>query len=436
MSFDHLKQLHKVKSKTSAIGDIPSPLRDELRDLDIARMAYSIIPYQPFFEGGDASLKFFERMRTLSPTHGSCIETISKYVLGGEIEITNRKLPGLAQTDAEKLPVSDSERNAYIEFIQRFTDFQQLHSQLAKIYDNYKTYGNAFIEIVMSEVAGERSVKFHVHDADTCRYLLTDPNEPRIVLISPLWTTSYIIRNTPNSVPLYPNQTVDANGSRRTIIHLTNDVVGRDWYGLPDSIMGLYFIYLEYQQGRFTVDGYANDWIPRVFFELCEDLEGDSDSLASDSTDEFEEALLNTFTNRGSDKKSVMYRVRAPGSSEKTEVHEFAANTNEKFHQAMGDIAESQVYKAHDWHPMLNQKTQGSLGNAGEFQQVFRLKFHTVIFPLQKTILAPMQQALKLAEEWLGFQNPNGTTIGLTNIFANLLLDAPTDTTTNSNATK
>jgi len=404
------------RNKASALCDVWSPIADELRDPKDSILAYRILPYVPFFEGGDASLKFFERMRTLSTTQGSCIDSIKSYALGGDFDVIRNKIPGLAQTEAEMVEVSAAERASYVDFILSFTDFAKLMVDANAILENKKTYGNVFYEVVKTEVAGQRSIHFHVHDCDECRFLITGINEHRVVLVSPSWTWDYLSKYTPRPVPMYPAEMVEEDGTVRTMIHVKNYVVGRPWYGLPDSVQSLYYQYLEYQQGRFTVDGYANDWTAKVFIET----EGDDED--EDDDDSLDLALIDTFTNKGDNKKSFVLRNRTPGMA-KTEITQFQPNTNEKFHEAMGTISEKQIIKSHNWHPILFMDTREGLGgNSGsKFLEVFRNKYYTVIKPAQEETLEPIRMALKIAQEWLGYANPDSLTLGLTNIFKQML---------------
>jgi len=124
----------------------------------------------------------------------------------------------------------------------------------------------------------------------------------------------------------------------------------------------------------------------------------------------FDKALQNTFTNKGHDKKSVVFRAR-PAETKETKVHQFNPNTNEKFHKEMGNIAEHQIIKSHDWHPILFMKTPGAMGGSQEFREVFKVKNVSVIQPIQNKILSPYRKMLDIVANEMGF-DMNGRTIG------------------------
>lgn len=401
--------------RSSAIVKVESPIDDEVRDLDEVINLYSKYPFIPFFEGADATLRFYAKMRKLSPTHSAIIESLITFVLGGLLTVVKRKDEGFSDFDNDDEEVTREQWDAYIEFIQSWISGKDLLNKMKKAYDGYKTWGNAFLEVVLTQVAGEKFAKLYVHDADRCRYMITLPNEDRLIGVAPIWTDYHLQKNPPRILPVYPNLGEFEDGTIRTIIHLKNPTIEREWYGEPDSVGCVFFQYLEYQLGAYTVEGYGNRWIAKIFFETFGD---DEDNITNSN---FDKALMDTFTQSGNNRKSVMHR-NAPEDAKETRVHEFKPNTDEKFHQAMASIAENQILKVHNWNSLLlGVKISGSLGNGTEFRQVFNRKWYTKIKPEQSIILAPFRQAIGLVEEYLGYENSDELTIGLGNLFKDML---------------
>jgi hypothetical protein len=398
-----------VSKTTSALVSIESPLDAEVRDLEDNISLYTHYPFVPFFERGDATLLFFEKMRKLSPTNSAIISDLTELVAGGGLTVEKQKIGGFAAIYNEE-DVTEEEWKEYAEWVDATLGGEDLLAGIKRSYDGFKTWGNAFVEVVMTTVAGQKVAKIHVHDADRCRYVITKRNEPKLIGISPIWTYTYLSMHPPKIVPAYPNIGQMEDGSLRTIIHIKNPTVGREWYGEPDSIGAVYFKYLEYQLGSYSTEGYHNKWIAKVFFETFGDPE-DGDVGA------FDRAIRDTFTQSGSNRKTVMHR-NAPQDAKETRIHEFAPQTDEDFHAKMADIAETQILKAHNWnHLLLGVRISGSLGGGGEYEQVYREKYISKIRPEQEFMMDSYRKAINLVENWVGYNNEKKLTLGLRDLY-------------------
>lgn len=281
-------------------------------------------------------------------------------------------------------------------------------------------------------VAGKWFFYFESLDAEKCRYYATERGEPKILLVSPEWTSIYIHKYPPEFVDVYPNWSEYGNGRISTIIHLKNKVVGRDWYGLPESFGSLYWQYMEVQQGQHGTEGYANDFIARVFFEITgEEDDGDEDN--------FDAAVERTFTNQasryGGKPKRFMIRRRLPDDKEAL-VHEFKSNTEHEYHTNMAALAERSVIKSHNWHTvLLGAPTPGRLGQTQEFKEVYKQKYYSVIMPWQERSIRPVIQAFQACEMMrTGRIDITGQySLGLHNLYAEYLQDeAPVDQANNN----
>ena len=434
------KRLMSKRRASKSFGDVTDPIEEELRDPDRASMIYAQIPIIPFFDNSDATLRVMRRMRELSPTHSSCISNVKEYVFGGELTIRKYVEPGMAFDSANDQGISDTEQKEYVDFIKSLNPsitFGQLLEVAKGIYENLKTYGNAFLRIDAVKVAGQWFFYFESVDAEKCRYYATERNQPKILVISPEWTAKYIAKNPPEFVSTFPNWSDFENGTMTTIIHIKNAVVGRDWYGLPESFGSLYWQYMEVQQGQHGTSGYANDFIARVFFEITAEPEKDGDE------DGFDDAVERTFTNRanefGDNPRRFIIRRKLPDDDAAT-VHEFKANTEHEYHVNMGSHAERQIIKSHNWHSLLmGTPTAGKLGQSQEFKEVFRQYFNNVIRPWQERCIRPLIEAIQACEFLRDGKKDISTrlSLGLFNLYEEYLKNpdpATQDANANSNA--
>lgn len=397
----YLMDERRQRRKCQSIGEyICDPIADEIRDIDTAlKMAYTKYPVVPFFDGADATLSFFRKMKEQSPTQGTCIERIGVYTFGEGLKVARKKRAGFVLTD-EDVEVTDSEANQFIDFLEGLNanmDGDVLLTEMWQSHENLKTYGNYLLRVDMVEVAGSRFVYFKVIDCEEWRYKLTRANEPRVVMVSPLWTLDYINRNPPEFLPVYPRVEKTGRGVMTTAIHIKNNTLSRPWYGIPDSFQSLRYQLMEAQQGQYSTENYANDFSPRIIIEY----EGDSEG---DGADDFDKAMSQTFTNRGKDRKRLVTRNRQIDEKPMT-IHEVKANADHQFHTAMSTEAERQVVKSHGWHRvLLGSPTPGRLGENQEFQQVYRMINFATIRPYRQELLGGWHKALALADEFM-----NGT---------------------------
>jgi hypothetical protein len=395
----------------SSLGNVYSPIAEEIRDKDRIGYVAGGIRYVPFLEGGDATLRFFSKMRQLSPTHGGCIESIGKYCFGGDVRIV-RQNDGFANTQADEQEVSEAEFNTYIEFLRRWTTGNDLVKAEKFLYQSWKTWGNAGIEVVRYRVAGIPYFKMYLHAGDTFRYMLTEDFEPNRVFISPDWSPYYLSKYPPTTLPTYPEFWEMADGTERSFIHVKNEVVERQWYGMPDSTHGLYYAYTEFQQGIYNTRGYDQSFTPSVFMQTF------GDTTDVEGKIKLDEAFDSSFTNLGKAKKLIhrLVDIDVPTPF----IHEFRDNSSHEFHEATAAIAEAQIIKAHDWHPVLFMKTPGAMGGSQEFMEIFEVKNISVIKPIQNAILSPLRTVCDIAAEWLGFDQ-NRLTIGAVSPFEMLV---------------
>lgn len=410
---------------------ISNPIDKELRDIERHRQHhYTAYPYIPFMGQGDAMLYFLQHLRMLSPTHSGIITSIRDFVLGGELEVIMKasKRPGFVRRAEQEIETNISQFNEYIDYLEaKGLTGTQLMQVLERAYDNYKTYGNAFIELVIARTDGQTGAQLHVHDMDQVRYYATLPGQQRMLMVSPKWTEEFLIRHAPQFVPLYPNFIEDEFGATRTMLHIKNVLTTYDWYGMPDWLGGLYFAYNELQLGEYSTAGYANDWIGKLLIEfeadadLQEGEETDSIDMPTSEDMTFVRQMERVFTNKGNgEKQSVLWR-RRPIGADPTFVHEFKIETNEKFHQATTEIDEGQLFKAHNWHPSLMIAISGKLGTTNEIKELIQYKQETVVRRIQNKL---MQGLNVLLDEVATFDNQpamRGYGLRLSNVFIDML---------------
>lgn len=424
-----LKELN-LTGKTGVFETVADPIAEEVKNASNQKQYVHSVPVMPFMAKGDVTFKLLTRMAKLSPTHGAVINSIRRYVLGGQFEVTTKKTPGFARRKEQPRAVSLEEHEAYTDWLKSWVKPNVLLNTLNRVYDNYAKYGNAWLEIVLTEVAGERKAAIYSHDAESVLYFATLPGMPRIPLISPYWYHPTNYGEEPVAVPLWPKFAEDEAGTRRTFLHLKWDVAGRNWYGEPYWLAALYYIYMEMQSGQYNVEGFANKFTPEAFIETFEGYGGEMPATDVTENGQYAEgangflAKMEKFYSNKGKKRRFLHR-NAPADAQPSKVHQFAPNTDHHYHRAMVEIAESQAIKMHDWHAaLMSIATPGKLGRSQEFKDAFNQKWHTVIKPYQAVLCDPLNEAIDIVADWLGGEATElveNYSLGLANLYEDML---------------
>lgn len=397
-----------------AVGDVCNPIKDELTPSENERRSsyYGGLHIVPYMGENSEALKLFNRLSSLSPTQAACKQSIKDYALGGEFEVVKRRRVGFASV-GETAPVSESEANEFIDFLERFTDGEKLLDIANQGYENYQETGNSWLQVIFTETAGIRSVALRGHDQKNVRYKYSPLGAPRMAYISDEWSTTWLRQNAPVLVPVYPFVGDMGDGIYTTLIHKANLTTDRDWYGVPPSMSSIYFQWLEVMRGDYTQKEYGNGFTGKHFVEF------EADHGSSDYN-EIASSFSSVFTRKG-DAKTLVLRQRSVNQSP-AKVHSFTPNTDEKFQAFVSEDAESQIIKSNNWDgALISISKSGSLGNSQELRELFKWKYQTVVKPWQNRILSPINLAIELASEWMGEEAMKGYSLGLTNPMKELL---------------
>lgn len=442
-----LAKINSDAKNKGIMSRLTSPLQDEFRIGDVVRLQ-GLFPIIPFMDCGDATLKIIRQLSELSPTQAACINSKMGYSLSGGLGLRRRDDVLKRQNNKEQ-PISDAEHNRYHDFLRTNINLRTLAKKINKAGRNYATYGNMVVEVVLSQIGRIRGASINVYDADMFRLRLPksagfQPNQaykgegvqPAINLsqlgiqtafISERWDFDFVSRNAHRVVeyPVYSPQKFDeqpifapyTDGTYRCLIHITDDAIDRQYYGLPSAISGIYYQFMEFQCGKYATRGYENQWLPAFFMEIEEVPQIMDGKDNNDVIKEFVQYSRNVFTNSSDEQKIPgLIRTRAPEATPATVV-QFDTRPDKGFHPEMAKLASDEILKANQWHSSLIEKRVGSIGNNSEFGDLARITDATVIRPLQENILLPFRIAITTIEDWIGYNNAEDLEIDLKSVF-------------------
>lgn len=231
---------------------LKNPLPDVLRDTDKLRNFYkdlNLVPYAGTTSySGHSFLKLLIDFYDLSPSHGTCIDDIAFWAFEGQFDLVKKTRPGL-MVNREDLP--EATKVAFYDYLDnlgiKLIEFVQLFKQL---YKDWKKTGDAYLHIVDVTVAGERQVSLNRIDPTNWMYLNTEDGEPRSGAVSKDFLNGSITDN-PKILRVYPNWMESAN-KRETVYHIRNVRGPGTWYGRPDSLHALFWMFVEWQQANYS----------------------------------------------------------------------------------------------------------------------------------------------------------------------------------------
>lgn len=386
--------------------EIENPIPDQIKDSDDLTKFFTRFPYIPF-AGHDkvtahSLLKKFIDYKILSVTTGATIESIKTYAFGGKIDIVKSFMPEFDLGDEEE----DLPRQAKIDFGQ-FLQSIDLNgytwkSLATEAYENRDLSGNAFLEVIFVETAGEKYAKFVLHNPTDCLYYATKEGQAKVIGISKRWDEGYLKKNPPRHVPVFPNYREFPDGSKRTIIHSKD---GNEWYGRPASYSALIDQYNEYQIRTYTAKQASKMFLGHTFIEVEEDdpknsLINDQRDIAA-GYDSSLDRLEHNFSNKGEDPSTMMVLSRPYGAKE-AKVVQIKPVADTKYLKYVSEESRSNITMAFDWSEALLRKEKTSGFNSEMFKDLFEIQSATKILRVQNQIADLLNTAIQEAIEFFG----------------------------------
>lgn len=343
----------RKKSRSLDIYGVQNPIPEEVADSDELRKMFqqwNLVPYAGTTNGsGQSLLAWYQMLAKLSPTHSACISKKLKYAVGGKAAFV-RTLDTEFDLGEEVQPMTTAEKVAYRDALNEFIDFDggigHLHRDLGQ---SLEENGNAWAELSFSETIGVGRAKVKAHRATHCLYVNTKPGEPKVVAVSPKWTSEYLSMHEPRYVPRFPNFTRDKNGVIRTMFHLKNGT--NTWYGRPESQGSDIYKYREFQDQIYLTKQAAGNFTGQLIVEV-----EDSDPEFAPAIDEegaqeagfssFTERMEQSYTQKSENPQSILVTSR-PFGSKPMYVFQIDPNTNENWYKVTGEIAEQKITMSH-----------------------------------------------------------------------------------------
>ena len=170
----------RSKSGNLTLFDVKNPIPDEITDTDqVSKFfeTYRFVPFAGSEKGtGDKTLAWYLMLAKLSSTFSACVTKLKSYVVGSKAKVVIATDP---EYDVPAPEPNDSEVAAYLQKLKEVVEFEGgVISFHELIFESFKNTGNAFAELVLTNVNGIVRAKIIRHKTTTVRYKVTEPGQP------------------------------------------------------------------------------------------------------------------------------------------------------------------------------------------------------------------------------------------------------------------
>lgn len=378
---------------------------------------HQLIPYGGSTEDAHQSiLDFLFTLRTLSPSHGSCIDFFKPYCFSPGLSIGTFK-SSIFKLDSANDIIDPDTQDAYATFVESIhLNKVDLLSFSSELFDNFKTCGNAYYLVRAIESMGVFSYHMDVLHPKRCFYKVKDPDHIYVTDNDNFSSVKFIYK--------YPLKPTKFKLGYHYIVHIKD---AASTYGTPDSAESIQHQYNEIQQATYQITETSNKFMGTFFLEI--EAENPSNFTIDDNKDNTIEEVRTQIKELYSSSSKTVHRglvLERPFGSEPSQFKSIPANTNEKYFETIAKLNRSMIASSHSISGRLLGDHQPMGLSTGLFMQELSSKVSLFLYyqnlfqiPLSKDIqfFLRLDKAKDLAKLSFRFANPfadiNGATIAL-----------------------
>ena len=377
---------NKVHAWTGVqLGVRPFLIDDIFREPTKEFLDTTVVEYIPFNTYDLWRLDRIQAICNNSPTTASIIQQKVNYALGdGFYSVPASSLSILSSLreqlvdEAQITMEQESELNDFLTNVN--PEGESLEELSAKIFKDFASFGNAFIELQRIKVGSTLKYTMRLLPITWCRPKKAAKDElyPTHIGISSQFEEHYVITpKDPIDLPLFPHfERFD--GVEKSIIHLKNYEPTLVYWGIPDWVSAKIWSELEYRIPKFNQSKFENGFTPSAIISLY-------GSTNQEEAQEVVRAMRDCFTGTGNNNKMFIQALR--DNSYKADVQVLDSSYDGEFMQLQG-IAQQAIISAHRWTMSLTGlRSAGSLGSNQQIRSEFDIVYNTVVRPLQRLFL-------------------------------------------------
>lgn len=365
---------------------LTNPLPQAVKDTSKLRNFYrewNLVPYAGNTTiSSHTFLKLLCSMYDLSPSHGACIDDLSFWSFEGELDIVEPLFGGRYNE------ISEAEKNLFFEFLDDLgVSDAQLIEVTRQLFLSWKKAGIAYLHYREIRIGGTLQIFLDSIDPMNAMFLNTSPEEPRAVVISKDFFSGDFQGEDPRLIRVYPAFSGEGN-IRETIFVIRNKRDYSDWYGRPDSLEALFWMYSEWSIANLTAKVSASEVTSKALFAM--ERPDPNTILKEDDPEKAFKKMVTEVrrvtTNRGDyDEAESLGVIGYPHGAKPPTVLKLDINRDKDYLNAVFEVASSYIFAAHRWSKTLTGLVQAKSNIGGNILiDEFLSKNTSVIKPIQR----------------------------------------------------
>jgi capsid portal protein len=349
-------QTNKTKKDVFEFGLFELAVPQNIEEpLDLSKIRTKFIPF------GQNNLfpQYLAELKRQSSTHRSVLAQKTIFTSGAKFVTNNESL---------KEYISDV--NA---------DGENLRDVYKKLADDYYTFGNAYLEVVLYDGGANM---YHL-DSTTVRMA----KNKKEVYVHPDWAKYQTMKDKLQVIPLYSFQTdLPMIESNRFVVHFKDYEPMFNFYGLPDYVAALEHIAVDYEIGKWNHTKFKNGFQPSAIVEISGDM-------GEEEAQEMVKEAQKKFVGDGNNGK-ILFIVKN-GDTSPANVQMIKDDQDGSWLD-LQKITDQNIITAHRWQPSLSGiVSSGKMNNTGsEIRIAYDLAMTTVIRDTSELLLNGIRKVL------------------------------------------
>lgn len=363
--------------------------------------------YVPFLSNDNNLLDDVFSVINTSPTNARILTQKIKMSMGDGLTAQQKKTRFSTAEAATQQQLQSLE--SYLDDVS--PDGESIEQLMFRIFTDYWSYGNAFIELIKTRVGSFAKLYQRHIPVSKVRFVKKEEWEqkPSKVGISDEWISDVRYPVDLYELPLYPNWTLDqdedGNSIERSVLHISSYSTQFEYWGTPDWMSSRIWGELEYRIAKYNQSQFKNGFMPSGIATFYGDIDPEKGK-------DFKRNFLNTFTDTGNDHKFFMSILNS-----KDQAPDIVLNNaiKEGHFRDLIDIVRKEIVIGHGWSDsMAGISTAGQLGSNQQIRDEYEIILNEEIAPNQAVVLNEwLNPTLKIQEELTGEEF--GAMIGIKN---------------------
>ena len=349
-------QTNKTKKDVFEFGLFELAIPQHIEEpLDLSKIRTKFIPF------GQNNLfpQYLAELKRQSSTHRSVLAQKTIFTSGAKFVTNNQSL------------------KEYIADVN--ADGENLRDVYKKLADDYYTFGNAYLEIVLYD----GGVNMYHLDSTTVRMA----KNKKEIYVHPDWAKYQTQKDKLQVIPLYSLQTdLPMIQSNRFVIHFKDYEPMFNFYGLPDYVAALEHIAVDYEIGKWNHTKFKNGFQPSAIVEISGDM-------GEEEAQKMVKEAQKKFVGDGNNGK-ILFIVKN-GDTSPANV-QMIKDDQEGSWLDLQKITDQNIITAHRWQPSLSGiVSSGKMNNTGsEIRIAYDLAMTTVIRDTSELLLNGIRKVL------------------------------------------